>query len=608
MLFGWLSGGPSETRSVLSSMASALRVTSDERITTWSSGTFGIGIVERPFGDDDSRMPARAADGTQLWMSGEAFDWPSHGGIRNAGESRTAEFRTRLLDAINARGTAAIADLDGEYQIAVWNPHHRSLTLLNDRFGALPLYIGSSPHGTAFGGGVRGVLVAPGISLEPDTEAIREAVSFGGYRLGSRTNVRDVWMIPPATTTTVTLGKVTQKRYWTWSELQDGDATDALGLRDDAHRRWRASIGKRLDGSRRPGLTLSGGLDSRAILAEASHHERPVSALTYGVPCADDVRIAQRAARAVGATWELFPLYTEGWLERRTNRIHETDGLMDLVDLMHTEVLERLPSLFDVYLSGYIGDVVAGSTWFFENRAEDLLGTLPYYGGPLGMSFDEAVIKAEELIARTPGAPRFAAYEHKAPQSTNRITAAARPYITVRRPFVDYAFFEVCQRQSPQWRARHGWREQWLLSSYPELFARIPNQQTGVPPGSSRARWHATRVARFGWRRVLRAARAAGLPVNVPDRSFHPDERFWSRPAERSRIEGTILRGQSISCDVFGRARVQSVLRDFFERGAAPVQVIGALYVFEHYHQTLAASLSGARSAPREHACSFGQH
>ena len=41
-------------------------------------------------------------------------------------------------------------------------------------------------------------LMAPGIDTRPDTDAIREAVTFGGYRLGSRTNVRGVEMLPPA--------------------------------------------------------------------------------------------------------------------------------------------------------------------------------------------------------------------------------------------------------------------------------------------------------------------------------------------------------------------------------------------------------------------------
>jgi len=604
MLFGWLPADAGDTPDVLAAMAAALRVTAEERATVWTLGALGIGLLERPFGDDESgREPARAPDGSALWMSGEAFDWPSHGGIRRASESRSRAFRTRLLAAVAAEGAEAIRDLDGEYQIAFWNAPERRLLLLNDRFGALSMYLAARPRGIAFAGGVRGVLMAPGMNAEPDVEAITEAVSFGGYRLGGRTNIRQVEMVPPASAVTISSAGVSTRRYWTWAELHDGDATDARSLMEEMRSAWEAAVARRLDGARRPGLTLSGGLDSRAILAEAARQVTGVSALTYGVPQSDDVRIARRAARAAGAEWRLYPLYADGWLERRTQRIHETDGLMDLVDLMHTEPLDTMPGAFDVHLSGYIGDAVAGSTLYFENRPEDLLSTMPYYGGALAMPYGEAQAAAEGMVRRTPGPARFAPYEQKLPQSTNRITAAARPFAIVRRPFVDYRFFELCQRIPAAWRAQHRWRERWLASTYPECFARIPNQQTGVPLQSSRLRWHVTRAARYGWRHVLKGARAAGLPVVVPERSYHPDERYWSQPAERDTIERTILRADSISCELFGRSRVDETVRAFFSHGAAPVQVIGALYVFERYHHTLAASLADARRQVTQHAC-----
>jgi asparagine synthetase B (glutamine-hydrolysing) len=604
MLFGWFSADTRDTAAVLESMAAALRVNAAEQVAFWTTGTVGIGVLERPAAHETfSRDPARRPDGSCLWMTGEAFDWPSHGGIRGVAESRTLAFRSRLLEAITVEGPRAIADLDGEYQIALWNAKSRSLLLLNDRFAALPLYVASSPSGTAFGGGVRGVLMAPGVTAEPDPQAIREAVTFGGYRLGGRTNIRKVEMTPPAAVVHITQETVTTRRYWAWAELRDGDATDDRELLEQTRTLWGAAISRRLKGARLPGLTLSGGLDSRAILAEASHQQQRLRAVTYGVPHADDVRIAERVARAGDAEWELFPLYADGWLERRTSRIHDTDGLMDLVDLMHTEVLERMPSAFDVLLSGYVGDAVAGSTLYFADDPRDFLNTMPYYGGALSLRYDEALAVAEQLIHETTGSPRFAPYEHKLPQSTNRITAAARPYAIVRRPFVDYQFFEMCQRIPAAWRTDHRWRQRWLASTYPEYFARIPNQQTGVPVHASRMRWQVTRAARFAWRLLLRGTRELGMPVIVPERSYHPDDRYWSKADERSQIETTILRNGSISCDIFGRPRVESTLRDFFDRGAGPVQVIGALYVFEHYHQSLANALRHAKAQVREHAC-----
>ena len=264
-----------------------------------------------------------------------------------------------------AEGPRAIRDLDGEYQLALWNPGAKTLQLFNDRFGALPLYVGESSHGIAFAGGVRGVLMAPGIDNRPDVDAIKEAVTFGGYRLGARTNVRGVRMVPPATVVSLSSGATSMQRYWTWSELRDGDAADRDVLLNEVREAWSAAIARRLEGARTPGLMLSGGLDSRAILAEAArqksrdgrHHVRySRSPTTRRSPHAR----RERPARTGSC---IRCMRTDG-SSGAHGRIVETDGLMDLVDLMHTEVFDTMPSRFDVYLSGYIGDAVAGSSLY----------------------------------------------------------------------------------------------------------------------------------------------------------------------------------------------------------------------------------------------------
>ena len=181
----------------------------------------------------------------------------------------------------------------------------------------------------------------------------------------------------------------------------------------------------------------------------------------------------------------------------------DTDGLMDLVDLMHTEALPGMPELFDVYLSGYVGDAVTGATFLPITDAETLMRSMPYYGGTLALPYGQAHERVTSALAGIGGPVRHAPYELKMPQAISRITAAARPYVTVRRPFVAYRFFELAQRIPSAWKAGHRWHHEWLRSTYPDLFARIPHQRTGVPVGSSHLRWQVTRTTRFVWRRGL---------------------------------------------------------------------------------------------------------
>jgi hypothetical protein len=64
-------------------------------------------------------------------------------------------------------------------------------------------------------------------------------------------------------------------------------------------------------------------------------------------------------------------------------------------------------------------------------------------------------------------------------------------------------------------------------------------------------------------------------------------------PAVSRRMKEMILRTGSISAEVFGRQALTTFVEDWFRGGPGPVQTIGALYVFEHYHHLLAGRRAG---------------
>jgi hypothetical protein len=485
----------------------------------------------------------------------------------------------------------------------MWDERARTLRVWTDLFGNVPMYWASTAQGTAFGGGVRGVLMAPGVSTAPDPEAIREAVSFGGYRLGARTNVRDVQMAPWGASMTISRNRCEIARHTPWARLDVATNDDLDELLEQARAAWARAIRRRLEGARVPGITLSGGLDSRAIAAEARRQGARPQTLTFGVAAADDVRFARRAARALDLPWGLYPLYTDGWLARRLDLILPTDGLIQLVDLMHLEALPQMPDMFDTLLSGYMGDVVCAGTYLDADSVTRVLAALPYYGGRAALTPAAASARVAELLAETHGPARFVMYDQKLRQAIARIHGAARPYVRVRRPFIDREFLSIIQRVPKAPLADRRWYERWLRSTYPEAFARIPNQRTGSPPGVSPLRREVVRALRFGWRRSMERLRSAGLPVHVPERGFHPDERHWRKSDARDVIEGTILRPGSLTCEVLGRTAVQATTAEFFDHGIGAIQPIGAMFVYERYHQTLAGFLAAARGRAERVAC-----
>jgi asparagine synthase (glutamine-hydrolysing) len=602
-MFGWMRGDSAEDpRVVASGIARALRVQTEQACGMWIAGPLAIGLLE-PAGDDPierAYAPASAAAGRyQLWMAGEVFAAPFVE-IPGVAFSRTREFRQALLDHLLDRGLTALGRLDGEFVIALWDGVSRQLRIVNDRFGGLPLYWSTSRAGFAFAGGVRGVLMAPGIASDPDPDAIREAVTFGGYRLGGRTNVSGVQMLAGATALSASADRVATEKYWRWTDIPPVERRPLTELVEEIDRLFTRAVDRRLSGAARPGQTLSGGLDSRAILAAASPRATRWTAITFGVPGCDDARYGHEAATIAGATWVFYPLYSGGrsdWLLRRSCLIQPTDGLIDLVDLMHVDTIAVQAPLIDVHLSGFIGDLVSGPTFANVVDAESLLFQMPYYGGELGLPLDVALERIADTVKGLEGAaPRFGFFTDKGPQSTNRWIAAWRPWLRVRKPFVDYAFFDFCQGLDLDLRVGGALHERWLLQKYPRFFATIPNQKTGMPVMTPRWRIELERARRVARRRAAPIFELAGRPIRPRLRSFTNDGVEWRRPEARAIIEDTILRSDSLCCEIFSRDRVRRVVAAWFERLAAPTQVIGALYVFESYHRHLSAHLEQART------------
>ena len=251
-LFGWV-GTTWPEDDLLPRMAYALRSHPEHTWGQWSLAGFQVGILEQTAqGPLQTRCaPARDANGRySLWMAGEAFSGGTLLTISDVTFTRTLTFRRTLLEALLKRGFDAIREIDGEYHIAIWDSQQRSLTLLNDRFGGLPLYWCVNPQGFAFAGGVRGILTAPGVSAKPDIEAIREAVSFGGFRLGDRTNIEGVKMLPGASVVTVHERMPKFRRYWHWAQIRRQPNRPIGEVIEEADALWKRAIRTRLGDAR----------------------------------------------------------------------------------------------------------------------------------------------------------------------------------------------------------------------------------------------------------------------------------------------------------------------------------------------------------------------
>ncbi|MEZ5100193.1 MAG: asparagine synthase-related protein, partial [Thermoleophilia bacterium] len=174
-----------------------------------------------------------------------------------------------LLELVERHGLAgALARVNGDFAVALWDADERTLWLARDRVGIRPLYWARTSDGIAFASRPLALAALDGVGLDPDPRFL--AVFAGShYRLFDNAPERSpfarVAQVPAATVVRLHDGQAVATRYWTPAgedDVREDDATLARAYRElllDA-------VAIRVRAAERPAFTLSGGMDSSSVL------------------------------------------------------------------------------------------------------------------------------------------------------------------------------------------------------------------------------------------------------------------------------------------------------------------------------------------------------
>ena len=121
------------------------------------------------------------------------------------------------------------------------------------------------------------------------------------------------------------------KRYWTWNEMKK----QRVAFDEACEEVWRLlkrAVRLRRSENEQSILALSGGLDSRSILAASEDREK-LRAFTFGKKMGDDVVLATKLAGEFGMHHSYLEINEENWLNGKIAAIWRTDGMMPFFHL-----------------------------------------------------------------------------------------------------------------------------------------------------------------------------------------------------------------------------------------------------------------------------------
>jgi hypothetical protein len=209
-----------------------------------------------------------------------------------------------LLHRFTAQGFSDWDQLDGSFVCAIYERRSSKLHVVNDRLGTLPLFYAHGPSSFAFAPEAKGILAHSEFTPSFDANGVATFLT-AGYCLGRQTLFDGISAMLPASILTIdadTLSVETQ-RYWNLKYeprrefTLDSAAESALcQALVDSHRLLTC------DAPQRTAIMLSGGWDSRAMLAFMEKAGRYFdSALTWGyrddIPLSDATIARELAAR-----------------------------------------------------------------------------------------------------------------------------------------------------------------------------------------------------------------------------------------------------------------------------------------------------------------------
>jgi asparagine synthase (glutamine-hydrolysing) len=352
----------------LQCMVDALRHESFYESGTWIDESLGVyaGWCARRHSFADP-MPLRNEHGDVVMVfSGEEFPEPGTARrLKEQGHDLDVEGSAYLVH-LYEEDPSFPAALNGGFHGLVVDRTQRVATLFNDRFGAHRLYYHESKDGLYFASEAKAILAVRPELKAIDPSGLGELVSCGCV-LEDRTLFAGIRILPGGAKWILRNG--TAERKDTYFQPQEWEQQPPLAPESyytNLSEIFARNLPRYFAGREPIGMSLTGGLDTRMIMARLQPSARSLPCYTFAGIFRDsqDVRVARHVADVCAQPHQVIRVGTE-FLERfpayAERTVYLTDGCADVSRAPDLYVNEIARQIAPVRMTGnYGGEVLRG--------------------------------------------------------------------------------------------------------------------------------------------------------------------------------------------------------------------------------------------------------
>jgi len=480
-------------------------------------------------------------------------------------------------DQTHEGGASAQSWLHGQeadgYTRVEYDPAKQTVTIANDRFAMMPLFYWCRGGTLVFATELKAVVAHPSVECRLDDRGLADLLAFG-FILGQKTLAHGVECLPGGARLRFSLatGELKVDRVWDFrDQIGRGTAEDVAHL-DRVNDCFREAIRRRCEGATSIGVSLSGGYDSRTIMAAIDRRQHNVQTLTLDVRGGADQMIAQQIAAATnGLENHHFVENGDDFFVRWPDYVREMVWLSD--GMFYDEACVMMSTL-DLYRDLGVGVVLRGHGGELArmheayelrcNRHIRACRTQPELIDQLFRQMNFAVREDDlgrlfmpEVAARLRGAARQSLDEafigvdpawHVAdqvsclyvqqylPRQCVPSMALLRSRVEVSMPLLDSEYVAAVLQLSPAVRLTTRVHRHLLARNNPVLL-RITNANNGAPAGAGELRQRVTR----------KALQLAKRYIGYDPYRHYVDVAGWLRGPLRPFIRDTLLDERTLS-------------------------------------------------------------
>jgi asparagine synthase (glutamine-hydrolysing) len=541
---------------------------------TWADESQGVylGWVAR-IGSFSERMPLRNEQGdVVLTFSGEEF--PPQGTARLLQE-HGHEFASNgpsYLVHLYEENAAFPEGLNGRFHGFLVDRSCGTAVLFNDRYGMHRIYYYQSPDSFYFAAEAKAILAVRPEARKIDPRALGEFVACG-CTLEDRSLFENVHLLPGGSKWVFRNGALIEKKnYFKPEEWEDQVRLESEPCYQEFREVFSQNLPRYFEGGERVGMSLTGGLDSRMIMAWGASLPASLPCYTFSGPLREcqDIVVGRRVASACGQTYEVIKTGNEflsqfsSYAERT---VYLTDGCADVSRSADLYLNAKARKIAPVRLTGLFGGEILRRVRSF--KAED---PLPGVFAPEFLCNIRQAHETDASLDRKNPA-LFAAFK-QAPWQQYGGLALEQTQVGVRTPFLDNDF--VCTAcRAPQSALASNHVSQRLIADGNRALIRIPTDRgLGGSDGrlseiASRARLEFLFKAEYAYDigmpqwlaqfdHALSALRLERLFLGR-HKIFH--YRVWYREALAEYVQEMLLDPRTLSRPFFRREGIEAMVR-----------------------------------------------